>query len=145
MKRGILIAVLCVAICAAVETVCRAASSGGAGGPAPWWSDRTAGWIGGIVGTAVGILGGVIGILTGMGKARRFVMATFKGLIAFGIVSLVFGLAALLEGQPYAVYYPALLVGFIVTLVFSVNMPAMRRRYEELELRRMRAQDARDA
>jgi hypothetical protein len=42
---------------------------------------------------------------------------------------------------PYSVYYPLLLVGFLSAVVPLGVLPAIRRRYQELELRTMRAHD----
>lgn len=109
-----------------------------------WWSDRAAGLIGGIGGTIIGLLGGLIGVLTSMGKARGFVIGLARGLIVFGAASFIFGLVAVAKGQPYAVYYPALLVGFILTLMMGLNIRTIEARYREIELRKMRIQDATD-
>ena len=87
-------------------------------------------------------LGGLIGLLAGKGKARNFVLATIKFFIALGILSLIAGVIAIVSGQPYAVWYPLLLPGFILTLVFSLNLPSIQRRYDELEIRRMTSIDA---
>jgi len=54
---------------------------------------------------------------------------------------LVAGLVALGLGQPYAVYYPLLLFGGILTVVCGGLLPVIRRRYAEIELRRMTAMD----
>jgi hypothetical protein len=109
----------------------------------PWWTNRDAGWIGGIGGSIVGLLGGLIGTLGGLGKARRFVVALTATLIAVGVLSLIVGLIALTLCQPYAVYYPLLLGGIILTAVCGGNLPTLRRRYEQIELRKMAAMDAR--
>jgi hypothetical protein len=109
----------------------------------PWWSDQTAGWIGGIVGSVCGLLGGLIGILGGLGRARRFVMTLTTGLIGLGVASLIAGVVAVILGQPYAVYYPLLLLGGILAGVCGGILPALRRGYEQRELRRMAAMDAR--
>jgi hypothetical protein len=54
----------------------------------------------------------------------------------------VFGLVALSNGQPYAVYYPLLLVG-AVSAALGFSLPrSLNKRYEEMELRRMQALDA---
>ena len=107
-----------------------------------WWSPQQAGLVGGIGGSVIGCLGGLLGVLAGLGKARRFVLAMAKVFIALGILLLIAGVVAIAAKQPYAVYYPPLLMGFILTLVFSVNLPSIRRRYDELEIRRMTSIDA---
>jgi uncharacterized membrane protein HdeD (DUF308 family) len=64
-------------------------------------------------------------------------------LIGAGVVTFVAGAVAWTRGQPYAVYYPLLLVGGISAVVFTTTLPALRKRYEARELRRMRALDVR--
>jgi len=106
-----------------------------------WWSSSDTGWIGGIGGSVVGIIGGLIGCLVGFGKARRFVLLLMIGLIAFGVICLVVGIVALILSQPYAVYYPLILFGVIDPAVLGGNYRSVRRRYEEAELRKMKAMD----
>jgi hypothetical protein len=107
-----------------------------------WWSDQQAGLIGGIAGTVLGCLGGLIGTLAGLGKARRLVIALMWAMLVSGVACLLFGAVALSLGQPYAVYYPLLLLGLIATLVTGPQIPMVRRRYEQIELRKMAAMDA---
>lgn len=109
--------------------------------PGAWWSDQTAGWIGGIVGSICGCFGALIGTLGGMGKARQFVISLCVALIAFGVVCLLVGVVALLTSQPYAVYYPLLLIGIICTAVVGGNLPGICKRYRQIELRRMSSMD----
>jgi hypothetical protein len=106
-----------------------------------WWGDRTAGLVGGTAGSIFGFLGGLIGTLASFGKARRFVLALTAGLAGLGVVSFIIGMVALALGQPYSVYYPLLLIGIIMTAVCGGNLPGLRRRYEQLELRKMAAMD----
>lgn len=114
----------------------------GAEVPEAWWSDRQAGLFGGIAGTVFGCLGGLIGTLAGLGKARPLVVALMVAMLVAGILNLVAGIVALSLGQPYAVYYPLLLLGAISTLVIGPLLPTIRRRYAEIELRKMSALDA---
>jgi hypothetical protein len=118
-----------------------AAGSGGAF-MNPWWDNRGGGWFGAIVGSTLGILGAVIGLLAGRGKARQTVFALLIAVCAIGGVSLILGIVAVSIGQPYTVYYPLLLCGALATVLPLVQLPAVRRRYEALELRRMSALDA---
>lgn len=87
-------------------------------------------------------MGGLIGTLAGCGKARRFVLALTASLAVFGAVCLGAGVVALALGQPYAVYYPLLLGGLILTVVCGGTWPAVRRGYELRELQRMAALDS---
>ncbi len=123
-------------------------SKGSPQGPpveAPGAAEQTGGWIGGIGGSVIGMLGGMIGILAGFGKGRRFVVASTIALAILGTVALVLGVIAFLMEQPYGVYYPLLLGGLILAAVFGANLPGIRRRYEQIELRKMAAMDAAQA
>lgn len=108
-----------------------------------WWSDRTAGWIGGAAGSAVGMLGALLGTLCTLGRGRRFVMAGLLALGVCGLALLAVGLVALALGQPYAVWYPLVLMGVLDPVLAFSLLPTARRRFEEIELRRMQALDAR--
>ena len=106
-----------------------------------WWGERTGGWVGGLGGGLIGILGGLIGTLAGLGKARRLVLGLTAALLALGVVGLAAGLLALSLSQPYAVYYPLLLGGGICSVVIGACLPVARRRYRQIELRKMAAMD----
>jgi hypothetical protein len=116
------------------------AKSAAAGGA--WWNDRTGGWIGGIAGTLLGTFGTIQGILAPRGRAKGLIMSLAVIIIAAGITTLLIGLAALTMGQPYGVYYPLILTGGLSALLWGWMLPAMKRRYAEVEMRRMGALDA---
>lgn len=107
-----------------------------------WWSPQLSGLVGGIGGSVIGCFGGLIGCLAGIGKARRFVLASTKFFIALGILLTITGIVAAALKQPYSVWYTLLLPGGILTLVFSVNLYPITRRYDDLEIRRMTSMDA---
>lgn len=109
--------------------------------PGAWWGDRAGNLLGAIAGSIFGCVGGAIGTLAGLGKARRLVFLLAGASLVLGIPSLVAGIVALALGQPYAVWYPLLLLGVIVTAVIGANLPGLRRRYEQIELRKMAAMD----
>lgn len=113
----------------------------GANGASGWSLDRAAGLIGGVAGGLVGCVGALIGVLASRGRAKRFVTIAIVSLAIGGTVAFAAGVVALSRSQPYAVYYPLLLIGFLATVVPLGLRPSIRRRYEEIELRRMRAHD----
>lgn len=103
--------------------------------------DRAVGLIGGVAGGLVGCLGALIGVLASRGRAKRFVTIALVSLAIGGTLAFAAGVVALSRSQPYAVYYPLLLIGFLATVIPLGLRPSIRRRYEEIELRRMRAHD----
>ena len=50
-----------------------------------------------------------------------------------GILLTIAGVVAVVSKQPYAVWYALLLPGVILTLVFSLNLTLIKRRYDELK------------
>ena len=120
----------------------RSAAQRRAASPTPWWTQRAAGWIGGIVGASLGCLGALIGLLASRGSARRFVLGLLEATVVVGIVALVIGVVALVSRQPYHVFYPPLLVGIIGSVVPLSSLRTLRKRYEQMELRKMEAMDA---
>jgi len=107
-----------------------------------WWSDQAGGFVGGIAGSILGCLGAMVGWLTATGRARRVALGTLKLMILVGVIALAGGGFALFRSQPYAVYYPLLLLGALCVVIPAGLFRSIRKRYEEIELRRMRAMDA---
>lgn len=107
-----------------------------------WWSAQQAGWMGGIAGSLLGLLGALVGVLASTGRGARVAFGALRTMQLIGIISLASGVAALVQAQPYPVFYPLLLLGGIATVLPIALMPALRRRYEESELRQMAALDA---
>jgi hypothetical protein len=101
-----------------------------------------AGFWGGIAGGALGLFGALLGTLAGAGRARTFVLAAMKTLMAAGAVGLGLGIYALSRSAPYDTYYPLLLLSAITLAVPAFSFSGVRKRYEEVELQRMRALDA---
>jgi hypothetical protein len=113
----------------------------------PWWTDQQAGFFGGIAGGVVGVLGGIVGTVCGIcaprGKCKGLVYGLSFCMIGAGIISLIAGALAFFLHQPYAVYYPLSLFGFICTTVFGSIMPVIHRRYQEADRRRLEAEEFR--
>jgi hypothetical protein len=108
-----------------------------------WWSDRAGGLVGGLGGAALGGVGALAGWLAARGKARRLVVGLASAVVTLGLLALLAGGVAWMRGQPYAVYYPLLLGGALGAGLFGAMLGVLRRRYAEVELRRMRAVDTR--
>jgi hypothetical protein len=96
---------------------------------------------GGIAGGLIGALGALLGTLAGAGRARSFVLYGMRAMMVAGAVGLALGLIALARSAPYQTYYPLLLLSAIALAVPAFCLPGVRKRYEEIELRRMRALD----
>jgi hypothetical protein len=106
-----------------------------------WWTNRTAGIVGGIVGSVLGLIGAAIGTLAGMGVARKVCLSLLVLMFVFGIASLVLAIAAFAYSQPYAVYYPPLLMSVICLPLAAILFFPIKRGYEYRELRKMHAMD----
>jgi hypothetical protein len=106
-----------------------------------WLSEGTAGVIAGGGGVLAVLLGTLIGVFCGLGKWRRVVLAATVMLAGVGFVSLIVGIIALAFQQPWDIWLPPLLVGGILLTVSVGIFPVLRRRYEQLELRKMAAMD----
>ena len=119
-----------------------------------WWNDRTAGWLfggigGGVGGSIIGIIWLIIGILTGLGTGRRVCLWLLGIMVVFGLIVMTLGLggglAALAFSQPYAVWYPLLIIGVSLGVVSTILCLFLFRpiklRYEQMELRKMHAMD----
>jgi hypothetical protein len=110
--------------------------------PGAWWSDQTAGVVGGIGGSLIGLIGALVGTLCGLGVGRWFVIPLLIAGSVLGGGLIVLGMVALALGQPYGVYYPLLLSGVLCELLGIVGLVVGRQRYAQAELRRMEALDA---
>jgi hypothetical protein len=108
-----------------------------------WWTNRAGGLVGGIIGSVVGLTGAAIGTLGGIGIARKLCLFLLGAMFVFGVASLVTGLVALAFSQPYAVYYPLLLMGVPCIILPAVLFGTIKRRYEQKELQKMHAMDIR--
>ncbi len=114
----------------------------------PWFDPNTFGaWFGaiggGVGGSLCGLLGAAAGTLAPRGKGRPWILGSMAAMIGLGVLSLGFGIVALVKGQPYGIWYPAVLSGLVVTIVMGSLLPVVRWRYAEAEARRMEAESLR--
>ena len=106
-----------------------------------WWSARAGGIIGGVGGSVIGMLGALLGTLTARRRGRGFVLGAMLTLTVIGAGLTLVGGVAVITKQPYAVYFPLLLAGAIMAVVFGNGRRTARRAFEDAELRKMRALD----
>jgi hypothetical protein len=112
---------------------------GGRGGQAGQLSPTSVGAIGGSI---VGGVGALIGVLTAVGRGRRFVIASAMALVALGGLLFVVGILTFASSSATSDGSSALLLlGFLASVVPLGLLPVIRKRYEEIELRTMRALD----
>ena len=111
----------------------------------PWVDPAVMTWVGSLGGSLVGLWGAAVGVAGGVlvpkGKGRPFVFGMLGLGVVVGALVLAFGVAAVSAQQPYAVWYPPLLIG---GLLLGLSVPfvfVMRSRYREVELRKMRAEE----
>jgi uncharacterized membrane protein len=71
------------------------------------------------------------------------VLTATVALAGLGIVALIVGVIALAFQQPWGISVPPLLLGSAFLAVGAGSFPWLRRRYEQIELRKMAAMDAR--
>ena len=109
---------------------------------AAWWTNQQGGVVGGVVGSLFGILGGLIGWSATWGKSRKLTMGLCSAGIAIGCASLAVGAIAAVLQQPFHVYYPLLLAGFVSVCVIGANLRTISQRFQADEFRRIQAIDA---
>jgi hypothetical protein len=107
-----------------------------------WFGESRAGLAGGLAGGILGCVGALVGLLSSRGKARGLVLSLARGTVGLGVVLVFAGAVSFLRGQPPGVWGPFLLIGFLAAAVMGGNLPAIRKRYEEAELRRIQSLDA---
>lgn len=109
-----------------------------------WFSEQSAGMLGGIIGGGIGAMGGIIGGMSGLCVRKgwkKLLYGTFGAMIVLSVALLITGIVALLSKQPYHVWYVFALPGLIGTAVFGGLFPMIRKRLTENELRQMQAKD----
>ena len=108
----------------------------------PWFDPNHYAWIPGTAyGLAAGMMGGLVGWLVPRGRAGNFILRAWFTIWAIAVALLIVGVVALVNGQPWGVWYGLLLPGAIGTLVVGANSLVILKRYREVEERRLAAKD----
>ncbi|MBZ5617338.1 MAG: hypothetical protein LAQ69_01205 [Acidobacteriia bacterium] len=108
----------------------------------PWFDPNHYAWIPGTAyGVIAGLMGGLVGWLVPRGRAREFILRSWFTLWVVAIALLIAGTVALIDGQPWGVWYGLLLPGAIGTLVVGANSLLILKTYRAVEERRLAAKD----
>ncbi len=109
-----------------------------------WFDPKTAGMLGGLIGTIIGLTGALVGCSSGICVRKGWkkpIYTIFILAITVGVGLLITGLVALYVKQPYHIWYCFMLPGFIGTIIFSSLFPVIRKRFIESEMIKMQAKD----
>lgn len=110
-----------------------------------WFSESVGHALGAWLGAGAGLSGGVVGGLAGWfaprGKFKPLLLCLLVLLITAGALLMGVGLYALVAGQPFHVWYPFALIGFILTGVYVPIWFLVQHTYRTAELGRMFLKD----
>lgn len=114
----------------------------------PWFTEQTAGFVGGGLGAGIGtVFGGILGPLVGVCAPRGRCKPLVIGLMVTGLVLggglLATGGAALAGGQPWYVWFAFASSGGLLALLMATLLPVVLGRYREAEQRRIAAEELR--
>ena len=108
----------------------------------PWIDPGILGSIlGGTFGTFGAIVGTLGGVLAPKGKAKKLVMGVCILTVGLSVILLIAGIVAYLSGQPRAVWSGFGYTGLLCTVMFSISIAVIRKRYTEAELRKSMSED----
>jgi hypothetical protein len=108
----------------------------------PWFDPNAYAWIGGtFIGVAGGVIGSLAGVLAPRGKCKGLVMGLHFTVIAISLGLLVAGIIAIVNKQPYGVWYGLMLPGFIGVIVLGSLTPMLFMRYRQAEMNKSLASD----
>jgi hypothetical protein len=119
-----------------------AGTAGGTAAGGAWWSGGSGGLVGAVGGVGIAVIALVLYWLGLRGRRLRLLRWALPVVLLAAVAVLGAGFVALGRGQPYAVYYPLLLVGGLLVLLCLLFGLMARRLSAQLELRRMRALDS---
>ena len=107
-----------------------------------WFDPNHYAWMPGTAFALIaGLMGGLVSWLVPRGRARRFILRAWLTMWAAAVALLIAGIAALLSGQPWGVWFGLLLPGVVGTLVVGANTLVILVTYRKVEGRRLAAKD----
>lgn len=111
----------------------------------PWFDPNLSFLFGAVGGPLIGLWGATLGIAGGLlvpkGRGKPFVFGLLWVGAVVGVATEALGLAAVVGGQPYAIWYPLTVAGGLLTVLSVPFVFIMRHRYRQVELRKMQAEE----
>ena len=108
----------------------------------PWFDPMLYSWI---PGTLLGVLGGTWGTLAGVlgprGKCKGLIWGMWGLLVVYSLVLLIAGVVALVQGQPYGIWYGLGFPGLLGLILIGCLSFVIRVRYRQAEAQRLQARD----
>lgn len=98
---------------------------------------------GGVGGGLFGCLCAAAGVLASRGKGKGFINAVMCVSILYGIGNLVAGILAVIQKQPYEIFYPFLMIGILFSVLSIPLHFVFRHRYAQAERQRLEAEEFR--
>jgi hypothetical protein len=90
------------------------------------------------------VLGGALAlassVLTPRGKAKGLITGGYLLLASLGAACLLFGIVAVIAGEPRGVVAPLFLQGITLTVIMGIFSPEVIREYQQFEFRRLAAE-----
>ena len=106
----------------------------------PWFDPNHWAWLPGtLLGCSVGLWGSLIGIFVPLGKGRALVTGFTLLLVLLAVGSVIAGLIALAQGQPFGVWFFLVVPGLPIAIILLVALAFLPRLYQIAEAQRMRA------
>ena len=90
------------------------------------------------------VLGGALAlassVLTPRGKARGLITGAYLLLASLGAACLLFGIVAVIAGEPRGVVAPLFVLGITLTVIMGIFSPEIIREYQHFEFRKLAAE-----
>jgi hypothetical protein len=83
----------------------------------------------------------MVGAMASRGKGKALIWGSYWLLLAAGVVMLAAGIVAIIDGQPYGVWYALLLPGVLALLVIAPLGYVAKTAYRRADEMKMRAQE----
>jgi MFS family permease len=79
-------------------------------------------------------------VLTPRGKAKGLITGGYLLLASLGAACLLFGIVAVIAGEPRSVVAPLFLLGITLTVIMGIFSPEIIREYQQFEFRKLAAE-----